>query len=178
MHPDHLGGLLAADAPAFPNTTVHVDETDLAFWTDEAIEAQGARGDQPFFVRARATAAAYGDRIQRFAGGAEVLPGVTTVPLPGHTVGHTGFRLASGDAELIVFGDTALPQRSSSPTPRPSLAFDTDPAMAAESRKRFFDMVATDRTLSPAPTLPFPGVGHVARSGDAYAWVPEDWQYQ
>ena len=38
-------------------------------------------------------------------------------------------------------------------------------------------MVATDRTLVAGTHLPFPGIGHVARSGDAYAWVPEAWQY-
>ena len=58
-----------------------------------------------------------------------------------------------------------------------SLSFDTDPAQAAESRTRFFDMVATDRTPVASIHLPFPGVGHVARSGAAYAWVPESWQY-
>ena len=44
MHPDHIGGLLAEGAPAFPNATLHVSETDLAFWTDEAIAAQAPDG--------------------------------------------------------------------------------------------------------------------------------------
>jgi glyoxylase-like metal-dependent hydrolase (beta-lactamase superfamily II) len=177
MHPDHLGGLLAADGPAFPNATVHADEADLGYWTDEATAAQAPKDFQPFFTRARATAAAYGDRIQPFSGEAEVLPGVTTVPLPGHTVGHTGFRLASGDAEIIVFGDAAHSSAVQFAHPEASLSFDTDPAQAAESRTRFFDMAATDRTPVASTHLPFPGVGHVARSGAAYAWVPESWQY-
>ena len=33
------------------------------------------------------------------------------------------------------------------------------------------------RELAARTHLPFPGLGHVARSGDAYAWVPEEWQY-
>jgi glyoxylase-like metal-dependent hydrolase (beta-lactamase superfamily II) len=177
MHPDHLGGLLAGDAPALPNATVHVDETDLAFWTDEATAAQAPKDFQPFFARARATATAYGDRIQPFAGETELLPGVTSVPLPGHTVGHTGFRLAAGDDEIIVFGDTAHSSAVQFAHPEASFAFDTDPAQAAESRKRFFDMVTTNRTLVACTHLPFPGVGHVARAGDAYAWVPEHWHY-
>jgi glyoxylase-like metal-dependent hydrolase (beta-lactamase superfamily II) len=177
MHPDHLGGLLVGDAPAFPNATVHVDETDLAFWTDEATAAQAPKDFQPFFARARATATAYGDRVQPFAGETEVLPGVTSVPLPGHTVGHTGFRLASGDAEIIVFGDTAHFSAVQFAHPEASLSFDTDPAQAAESRRRFFDMAASDRTLIASTHIPFPGVGHVARAGDAYAWVPEHWHY-
>jgi glyoxylase-like metal-dependent hydrolase (beta-lactamase superfamily II) len=177
MHVDHIGGLLAGDSPAFPNATVHVDETDLEFWTDEATAAQAPKDFQPFFARARVTAAAYGDRIQPFAGETEVLPGVTSVPLPGHTVGHTGFRLASGDAEIIVFGDTAHSSAVQFTHPEASLSFDTDPAKAAESRQRFFDMVASDRTLVACTHVPFPGVGHVARASDAYAWVPEHWHY-
>ena len=177
MHADHIGGLLAEDAPAFPNATVHVRESDLAFWTDEATAAKAPDDFKPFFARAMATAAVYGDRITPFGADGELLPGITTLALPGHTVGHTGFRLASGDAELIVFGDTAHHAGVQFSHPDASLVFDTDPAQAAVSRAKFFDMVATDRTLVAGTHVPFPGVGHVARSGDAYAWVPEHWQY-
>ena len=140
MHPDHLGGLLAADAPAFPNATVHVDQTDLAFWTDEATASKAPEGMQPFFARARATAAAYGDRIMPFTGEAEVLPGVTSVPLPGHTVGHTGFRLTSGDAGILIFADAANSSAIQFSHPEAGLTFDTDPALAAETRRKLFDM--------------------------------------
>jgi hypothetical protein len=61
--------------------------------------------------------------------------------------------------------------------PEAGLVFDTDPAQAAATRTRLFDMVAADRTLVAGTHMPFPGIGHVARSGDAYAWVPETWQY-
>jgi glyoxylase-like metal-dependent hydrolase (beta-lactamase superfamily II) len=178
MHIDHLGGLLAADgAPAFPNATVHVNETDLAFWAGDEAAAKAPENFKPFFARAKATAAAYGDRVIPFGADGEVLPGITSVALPGHTVGHTGFRLASGDAEILVFGDTASSAAVQFSHPEAGLAFDTDPAQAAATRARFFDMVATDRTLVAGTHLPFPGIGHVGRSGDAYAWVAESWQY-
>lgn len=177
MHGDHIGGLLPGDAPAFPNATLHVSEADLAFWTDEAIAAQAPAEFQGMFTLARAVAAAYGERIQPFSGEGEVAPGVTTLALPGHTVGHSGFRLASGDQQVIVFGDAVNSAAVQFAHPEAGLVFDTDPALAAETRARFFDMLATDRTLVAGTHMPFPGLGHVARAGDAYAWAPEEWQY-
>ncbi len=85
MHPDHIGGLMDAGAPAFRNATVHVSEAELGFWTDAAIAAQAPDGFKPFFAAAAATVAAYGDRVTPFSGDVEVMPGVTAVALPGHT---------------------------------------------------------------------------------------------
>jgi glyoxylase-like metal-dependent hydrolase (beta-lactamase superfamily II) len=177
MHGDHIGGFLPGDAATFPNATVHVNEADLAFWTDEAIAAQAPAEFQGMFTLARAVAAAYGERLQPFSGETEVAPGVTSLPLPGHTVGHNGFRLASGDHQVIVFGDAVNSAAVQFAHPGAGLIFDTDPALAAETRARFFDMLATDRTLVAGTHMPFPGLGHVARSGGAYAWVPEEWHY-
>jgi glyoxylase-like metal-dependent hydrolase (beta-lactamase superfamily II) len=57
-----------------------------------------------FFGDGRARVAPYRERMDLFTGG-EVFPGVTTVPLPGHTPGHTGFMIASGNASLLIWGD-------------------------------------------------------------------------
>ena len=178
MHPDHLGGLLAAGAAAFPNATVHVSETDLAFWTDEAIASKAPADFQPFFARARATAAAYGDRLIPFSGDGEVIPGATSLALPGHTPGHTGFRLASDGAEIVVFGDVINSAAVQFTHPGAGVVFDTDPALAAQTRAKILDAISADGTLVAGTHLPFPGIGHVARSGEAYDWVAEEWRYQ
>jgi len=49
--------------------------------------------------------------------------------------------------------------------------------MAAETRRRVLDMVATDRLLVAGTHLPYPAYGHVESAGDAYRWVPDQWQY-
>ena len=118
---------------------------------------------QPFFARARATAAAYGDRLVPFSGDGEVIPGVTSLALPGHTAGHTGFRLASGGAEIVVFGDAVNSAAVQFSHPEAGLVFDTDAALAAETRAKLLDVLAADGTLVAGTHLPFPGIGHVAR---------------
>ena len=120
---------------------------------------------QPFFARARATAAAYGDRLVPFSGDGEVVPGVTSLALPGHTLGHTGFRLASGGAEIVVFGDAVNSAAVQFDHPEAGLVFDTDAALAAATRAKLLDALAADRTLVAGTHLPFPGIGHVARAG-------------
>ena len=111
-----------------------------------------------------------------FSGDVEVLPGITAVALPGHTVGHTGFLLAGRDAQILVFGDAAHSAAVQFPHPDAGLVFDTDPAEAAATRVGLFDRLAADRTLVAGTHMPFPGFGHVARAGGAYAWVPEEWR--
>ena len=177
MHPDHIGGLLAEGAPAYPNATVHVNEVDLDFWTDEAIASQAPAEAKGMFDRARATAAAYGERLLPFAGETEVIPGATSLPLPGHTPGHTGYRIVSEGAEILLFGDVANVAPVQFPHPEAGTIFDIDPALAVETRGWFFDMLATDRTLVAGAHMGFPAIGHVARAGNAYAWVPEPWHY-
>jgi hypothetical protein len=47
--------------------------------------------------------------------------------------------------------------------------------MAIATRKRVFDMVATDRLLIGGSHLPFPSLGHVAKASNGYAYVPVEW---
>ncbi|MBA3325731.1 MAG: MBL fold metallo-hydrolase [Rhodobacteraceae bacterium] len=178
MHGDHIGGLLADGTPAFPNAEVRVAEADLAFWTDEAIAAAAPAEAQPFFALPRAVAAAYGERMTPFSGEGELSPGVTPVPLPGHTPGHTGFRLASGDATLFIWADVVHVAAVQFAHPEASLVFDTDPAQAAETRRRAFEMAAADRLLVAGAHLPFPTFGYTETAAQGYDWQPEAWQYR
>ena len=176
MHPDHIGGLLTGEAATFANASLHVAAPELAFWADEAAGAAAPETMQPFFALARGVKAAYGERVMPFEGDADLGAGLTAMALPGHTVGHTGYRLASGSDQLLILGDTAAFAALQFQHPEVGIAFDSDGAMAAETRKKLFAMVAADKLAVCATHLPFPAVGHVAVKGDAYAWVPEEWR--
>ena len=55
--------------------------------------------------------------------------------------------------------------------------FDTDKAMAAETRRRVLGMVASERMPMIGYHMPFPAVGFVETAGDdGFRWVPESYQ--
>ncbi len=177
MHPDHIGGLLASDVAAFPNAALHVSKADHDFWTSEEIAGKAPEGARGFFALARGVAGAYGERLSTFDGEADLGGGVTTMFLPGHTVGHSGLRLSSGDAQMLLIGDAAAMAAYQFTHPDVGIAFDTDGKMAAETRRKLFAMAAADKLLIAATHFPYPGAGHVEAKGDAFAWVPEPWQF-
>jgi hypothetical protein len=61
--------------------------------------------------------------------------------------------------------------------PRPDwqIVFDFDGAMAAATRRRVLDMVATDRIRVTGYHYPFPANGFIARQGNGFRFVPADW---
>jgi glyoxylase-like metal-dependent hydrolase (beta-lactamase superfamily II) len=177
MHPDHIGGLVTDAGAVFPNATLHVSSTDLAFWTDAAIAGAAPDMAKPFFALASSVASAYGARVMPFDGDADLGLGLTAIAMPGHTPGHTGYRLSSGTDQLIIFGDTAAFASLQFSNPNIGISFDADGAMAAETRKKVLAMLAADKIAVAGSHLPFPGVGHVEARGDAFAWVPEEYKY-
>jgi len=176
LHPDHVGGLLGTEGAAFANAMIHVDTAELAFWTDPAAESAAPDIAKPFFSVARAVATAYRDRLSPFSSEVEVVPGIHSVALPGHTVAHRGFHLAQGSDELIVAGDAVVFSAFQFVHPQATSIVDSDPALAVTTRRTLFDRVSADRLLIAATHLPFPGFGYVERKGEAYAWVPETWR--
>jgi hypothetical protein len=55
--------------------------------------------------------------------------------------------------------------------------FDVDPEKGAATRKRVFDMLATERIAVGAYHMPFPSLGYVERlSGGGYRWLPHSYQ--
>ena len=177
MHPDHIGGLLAADGTAaFGSASMNVHEADLKFWTDEAIAAAVPEESQPFFAPAFGVPAAYGERLSPFSGSADLGGGLSTVEAYGHAPGHSAVRVSSGADQLLILGDAAAVAAIQFANPDAGIAFDADGAQAAATRRAIFDMVSADRIAVAATHLPFPGVGHVEKTGNAYAWVPEHWQ--
>jgi glyoxylase-like metal-dependent hydrolase (beta-lactamase superfamily II) len=175
LHPDHVGGLVDAEGKALlPNAELIVHEAEPAFWQDDAVLTQASEADRGFIQLARATLEAYRGRVRLVASG-EVLPGVTVVPEPGHTPGHTGWLIGSGDDQVLIWGDIVHMPGVQFARPGVGMGFDVDGAQAIATRQRILDMAATDRLLVAGMHLDFPAFGHVARAGDGYAFIPEVW---
>ncbi|HEY4250848.1 MAG TPA: MBL fold metallo-hydrolase [Roseomonas sp.] len=178
MHGDHSNGLAdAAGNAVFPAAELALHEAEYAYWCeDPEAEAKCAASGQgvPYFAMARTQSAPYRDRLKLFRGG-EVFPGVTAIPLPGHTPGHTGFLVSSGDQSLLIWGDIVHVPEVQVPRPEVTMQFDVDPAEAEATRRRTFDMVATDGQHIAGMHLHFPAFAHLAREGGGYRLYPDAW---
>jgi glyoxylase-like metal-dependent hydrolase (beta-lactamase superfamily II) len=177
MHPDHSAGLtdMSNGERLFPNAELVMHENELAHWFDDGAMAKvDERSRQLYFGAGREQVAPYRDRTRLFKQG-EVFPGVTAVPSLGHTPGHTAYLIASGSDQLMIWGDTVHVPEVQTAFPEAGMAFDTDLAAAASSRKRMFDRVSADGILIAGMHLHFPAFSRLARRGDAYALYPEAW---
>ncbi len=177
MHPDHSNGLCdAAGVRAYPNAELLVHEEEVRHWEDDAaMAAAPERKRVRYFEAARRQLRPYRSQLRTIRAG-EVFPGVTAVPIPGHTPGHTAYRITDGGESLLVWGDTVHVPEIQVRNPGVTLDFDSDPDAAAATRRRVFDMVSADRTLVGGMHVHFPGFAHMVRRGDGgYELLPEAW---
>jgi len=178
MHPDHSAGLSdpATGRRHFPNAELVVHENEPRHWFDDAKMAVATeRAKKLYFQCAREQVTPYKDRTRLFQQG-EVFPGVTAIPCHGHTPGHTSFMISSGNEQLLIWGDTVHVPEVQTARPEVCMEFDTDAEAAAATRRRVFDMVATDRLLITGMHLHFPGFAHLVRRGSGYQLIAEAWE--
>ena len=175
IHPDHSNGLLGANGEAvFTRAEIMVHEDEIAFWSDPALEQSGPAAAQPYIGFARKLFAAYRGQIRPTRAG-EVLPGITLLALPGHTPGHSGYRLESAGQTLVIWGDTVHVPELQIPYPIVTSEFDIDERLAAENRLRIFREVAAEGVLVAGMHLHLPAFAHLVPDGDGFRLVPETW---
>ncbi len=157
-HGDHVGGLATKDHTlAFPNATIRMSSREWAY-----LQAQNP-----------AWAKVFAPKIATFEPGAEILPGITPIALYGHTPGHVGYRIVSGNARIEDIGDIVHSSVLSLAEPQWLGEMDQDQKMGEATRTRELARLAKAHELVFAPHFPFPGVGWIVPKGDAYAWVPD-----
>src|ERR1700716_3320653 len=177
MHPDHSAGLtdMSNGQLLFPNAELVMHENEQTYWFDDGeMSKVDERARQLYFQAGREQVEPYRKRVRLFREG-EVFPGVTAVPRLGQTPAHTAYLIASGNDQLMIWGDTVHVPEVQTAFPEAGMAFDTDLAAAAASRKRMFDRVSADGILIAGMHLHFPAFARLARRGDAYALYPEHW---
>ena len=114
--------------------------------------------------------------IDLYEAGAEIVPGLTTLPAVGHTPGMANFLVHSGSDQLLLTADLAYHPVVNVDRPwLPGPDRDKDTALA--SRRRIFDMATADRLLVLGFQYPFPGLGRMLQTDAGYAWVPITWQF-
>lgn len=174
-HPDHCFGLMTdAGARLFPNAQIYMAQADLEFWTDEGkLSNDMLKG---FVAGARQQLLPNRDRMVFVKDGEEFLPGVQAMSAPGHTVGHTVYIVTSQGKTLCNAGDIAHHHVIASERPRLEFTYDTDGKQAVASRLRVFDMLAAQRIPFVAYHFTWPGLGYLAKRGEAFRYFPAPMQ--
>ncbi len=172
-HPDHVGGLVdAAGQIAFPNAELVTHRREVEFWQDDGNLSRASERARNNFLIARQVFDGYRDKLRTFDEG-EVLPGISAMPLPGHTDGHTGYLLESRDRGLLVWGDIVHFPHIQIERPDVSIAFDQDPASAANTRSRLLDMVSSEGLVIAGMHLGELGFARIKRTSARYGLLYE-----
>jgi glyoxylase-like metal-dependent hydrolase (beta-lactamase superfamily II) len=170
-HGDHVGGLTdASGAPVFANATIHISapEWDFLKSLDDKSAANFGIGNHAALI------AAVTPKVDAFAPGSEILPGIVkAVEIKGHTPGHSGYLIRSGAESLLYIGDTAHHYIVSVQQPDWTVSFDGDAPTAQASRKEVIAQSAATGQRIYAVHFPFPGLGKFEKRGEGYVWVPE-----
>jgi len=173
-HPDHVGGLMEGGKPLFPNARYVIAAAEHDFWAPEGKHS-GELEKLAAVYRANTTAIV--DRFTFLKPGDDVVAGIRALPAPGHTPGHLNFHIESEGKAIYFWGDCAHHQVASLARPDWHCVFDIDKEQGAATRKRVYDMLATDRVPVIGYHMPFPSVGYVERSGaSAYRWLAHTYQ--
>ncbi len=177
FHPDHINGIKDKDGKkVFAKAEIHVPAPEWAYWMDDANMSAAPEAMRPLFLNVRRIFRDIADEVKRFEPGAEIAPGVTSIPAYGHTPGHSAFTVNSGNQSLLVLSDTTNHPWLFARNPEWQGIFDMDGAMAVANRRRMLDRAAADRMLVAGYHFPFPATGYIVKSGGGYEVVPVMWQ--
>lgn len=175
MHGDHIGGLMEGGAPAFKNARYVAGQVEYDFWKDPARVGTPAEGGHKGVVSKVVPLA---EKMTFIKEGSEVVPGIVGVEAFGHSPGHMIFRIESEGKQLVLTADTANHFVLSLQKPDWEVRFDMDKAKAAATRRKVFDMIATERVPFVGYHMPFPAAGFVEAFDGGYRFVPETYQFQ
>jgi glyoxylase-like metal-dependent hydrolase (beta-lactamase superfamily II) len=176
FHPDHIDGIKTKDgAKVFPNAETLVPEPEWTFWMDDANMGRYSGAVHKYFLNARRIFKDIAKEVHRFKPGAQVAPGIVSIPAFGHTPGHTAFGIYSANQSLLVMSDTVRNPYLFVRHPDWQPIFDMDGPQSVTARRAMLDRAATDRMLVEAYHFPFPACGHIVKSGSAYELEPVMW---
>jgi glyoxylase-like metal-dependent hydrolase (beta-lactamase superfamily II) len=135
---DHIGGL-----SDFPAATVHTtaDEHAAAVVAPDALDRRRYRPAQWAHGPAWQLHSGPGDAWRDGLTGHEVLPGITLVPMPGHSRGHAAVAVDAGERGLVVHAGDAAFDASSYADTTPS----GQPLEPVRTLRAFEQVVGRDR---------------------------------
>jgi glyoxylase-like metal-dependent hydrolase (beta-lactamase superfamily II) len=176
FHPDHIDGIKTKDgARVFANAEIFVPEPEWTFWMDDGNMSRATGAVHRYFLNVRRIFKDIAKDVRRFKPGAEVAPGIVSIPAFGHTPGHTAFSIHSGNQSLLAMSDTVRNPYLFVRHPDWQPIFDMDGPLAVKARRAMLERAAAERMLVEAYHFPFPACGHIFKSGAGYELTPVMW---
>ena len=176
FHPDHISGIRAKSGVAnFPNAEVMVPNSEWIYWNDTGEESRALDRWKPAFRNVGRVFGPIESKVRRFEYDRELVTGITAIDARGHSPGHAGFAVVSGDSKLLVIGDATIIPAIFVRNPEWHFSADMDPPTAVANRRRLLEMAASERMRVVGYHFPFPAVGYVVKEGSGYDFVPEPW---
>ncbi len=142
-HPDHTHGALIDDQPTFPNARVIVSRVELA--------------DAPNRLK--------GLPVDAVDAGDDLLDGVSTIAVPGHTPGQIAVKVESA-GETLVYTSDVIAHPIHLERPDWNIVSDADRAQALATRAALLGQAAEQGWWLFVYHFPFPGICRIARDGD------------
>lgn len=161
-HGDHVQGLLSnAHQPVFPHATYVISKAEMAFWQERIVG--GAADHRPIVTMMEKQGLRLIDMDE------QIIPGLTAVPIPGHTPGQIAVLVESENEQLIHMADL-LHSPMQFAHPEWSASFDVDTSRSVPTRRAALGRAADENMLALFYHLTFPGLGRVKRATTGFIW--------
>lgn len=179
MHMDHVGGLNVdgVRAKLRPDVRIHVAAAEVEFWKNPDFSKTVMPETVPPALRKAAAkfVELYGENIVQFDQTVEVAAGVSARVTGGHTPGHCVVDVTSKGEKLTFVGDAIFEVGFDHPDWQNG--FEHEPEVAVDVRIALLNEAAETGAMLAAAHVAFPSIGHIAKNGEAFRFVPVQWDY-
>ena len=175
LDPDHINGLFHDDGSrTFSRATYYVPEEEIAFWRRDPVDLNDSPSSEASKQdRRRASGRLLqlaGSTLEIFRAGEEILPGVISIALPGHTHGQVGFIIRGTSETLFYTGDCFTNAIVSVETPHVHHPLDLYPEQGVQTRRKLIELLLEKEWQSFSPHFPWPAIGRLEHAGEKAVW--------
>lgn len=165
LHFDHAGGNTYKDGDeiklTFPNARYVVQAGEYHYATHTNERTAGSYFDDNFVPVEAA------GRFDFVRGEREIVPGVTAIPVPGHTPHLQGI-LVESRGEKAFFVTDLVPTTNHLPLPW-IMGYDVEPLVTLETKRRILPRAAEEGWLLVFPHDAYTACSRIRREGNTYA---------
>ncbi|MFC2998175.1 MBL fold metallo-hydrolase [Acinetobacter sichuanensis] len=175
QHIDHIGGLIIEGKRIFTNATIYTSQEDVDFFL-KSEHQNGVNGyEKHYFSEATQALKPYIDanKVKTFSGKTELFSGITAIPAPGHTPGHSFYKVESQGKSLLFIGDLIHNAEVQLSRAEITIKYDVNEKEAASQRIQQLLEISQSKVLIAGAHLPFPGLGQIRLDqNSSYSFVP------